>query len=335
MSKKVQVDEFNQPKVGLIHLYDVEKRLTAFESGDFESPCTLIFIGGLGDGLYSVPYLETLTESLSTVNYSLTQVLLTSSYKGFGSVGLEDDVKEIGCLLEYFKRLGKRRFILFGHSTGCQDIVRFFNPLSGNEKPEDGDQTFEGIVGIILQAPVSDREFIIDTLGEQRYRTSLALAKDLVDSGQGQTPIPNEYSDMFSGGKTQFISASRWLTLSSSIKDSKDSEDFFSSDASLNDDQSMIKNLSNVSKIHKVYSMVLLSGKDETMPSSIDKVFHLNRLVNALTFGSDDGYHLTDICKRFSTILENAGHQVEESKDELCDKVVEFIRSVSELIDDT
>lgn len=98
--------------------YKAEARLTCFESGDIESPDSLLFIGGLGDSLSAVPWLRPLSQKLAQNEWSLVQVLLTSSGAGFGNASVEDDAKEIKSCLEYLKDIGKRRVVLVGHSTG-------------------------------------------------------------------------------------------------------------------------------------------------------------------------------------------------------------------------
>ena len=53
------------------------------------------------------------------------QVLLSSSYGGWGVASLDGDAEELEELLAHLtSRRGVKRVVLCGHSTGCQDIVR-------------------------------------------------------------------------------------------------------------------------------------------------------------------------------------------------------------------
>ncbi|KAA1123411.1 hypothetical protein PGTUg99_021008 [Puccinia graminis f. sp. tritici] len=307
----------NPANYGLIHLYDPDNRLTAFESGDLEARSTVIFIGGLGDGLCAVPYIDLLAPALEEVNFSLIQVLLSSSYAGFGFGSIEKDAQEIQKLLNYLRTIGKSQFVLLGHSTGCQDIIKLFNAQNGSANSN----SLDGILAIILQAPVSDREYILDTLGEETYQRSLQEAQKLVDAGQVNAAIPCEFSDMFSGGRCA-ISASRWLSLARSLEDYPTGEDFFSSDLPL---ELLATHLAPVAQ-NGVAAMVLISGRDETMPSTVDKERLLQRLVDALTSSSNpDHEHLKPIAESWSAILSGAGHQAEEVKQEICTRIVDFI----------
>ncbi|PLW20275.1 hypothetical protein PCANC_00615 [Puccinia coronata f. sp. avenae] len=272
---------------GLLHMYEQENRLIAFESGDLHAPSTLVFIGGLGDGLYAVPYIHLLPPALQDINFSLTQVLLSSSYSGYGFTSLENDVHEIRQLLRYLRSIGKSHFVLLGHSTGCQDIIKLFHSQN-NDLPSHSN-SLDGISSIILQAPVSDREYILDTLGEEAYKRSLKAAQDLVDAGEAGAAVPAEFSDMFSGGRCG-ISASRWLSLAQPLQDNPTGEDFFSSDLPTD---LLTRCLEPVAQ-RGISSMVLISGRDETMPSNVDKERLLQRLA-------------------------------EEVKQELCTRIVDFI----------
>ncbi|EGG04538.1 Hypothetical protein MELLADRAFT_72355 [Melampsora larici-populina 98AG31] len=297
-------DQLQPPTLGLLHLYNSHDRLTAFESGDLESPNTLIFIGGLGDGFCSVPYLNQLSNSLHSIGWSLIQILLTSSYTGFGTTDLNQDVKEIQDCLKYLIRLGKNEFVLMGHSTGCQDIVRLVN---------DQPDVLKNVIGTILQAPVSDREYILDVLGEENYQRSIKIAKELIEAGKPNQPIPLEFCEMFSGGKST-ISAHRWISLSSKLQDNPSGEDFFSSDLTIED-------LSiNLKAFNSIKTMILFSGRDESVPKEVNKNELLERLV--VSCGGK-------VTREWSVLFEGAGHLAEEVVDEISDRVIRFIQAIS------
>ena len=82
---------------GVLHQYT--SKLVAFEHTSVTHntnvyPNTLIWIGGLGDGLLTVKYPKAIAQSLSP-EWSIVEVLLSSSYRGFGYTSLAKDAKEL------------------------------------------------------------------------------------------------------------------------------------------------------------------------------------------------------------------------------------------------
>lgn len=123
-----------------LHTYNREKRLVFAETGQFED--VVIFIGGLGDGLMAVPHIEPLAQRLQQHGWSLVQLLTSSSYDGWKIGSVERDAEEIGQCVGHLRLLGRKRIVLLGHSTGCQDVVQY------HMHPR------ELVNGSILQAPV-------------------------------------------------------------------------------------------------------------------------------------------------------------------------------------
>lgn len=67
--------------------------------------------------------------------------------------------------------------------SGCQDTVRYVDKyLKKQEQTEDGHSLPE-LLGTILQAPVSDREWLA---GFPELKALSPLAQDMVKGGQGQ-----------------------------------------------------------------------------------------------------------------------------------------------------
>lgn len=95
----------------------------AYELGPSSSRNTLVFIGGLGDGPHTVPYVRTIArelESAEGLSYSVFEVRLSSSFTAFGYSRLSDDVTHLSALVKYLRGLGKEKIVFLGHSTGCQ-----------------------------------------------------------------------------------------------------------------------------------------------------------------------------------------------------------------------
>lgn len=84
----------------------------------------LLFVGGLGDGPHTVPFVKAIAKVLnsqsSSLGYSVFETRLRSSFTGFGTKSLVDDVEDISALVKYLRGLGKQKIVLMGHSTGSQ-----------------------------------------------------------------------------------------------------------------------------------------------------------------------------------------------------------------------
>ncbi|KAI2615441.1 DUF1749-domain-containing protein [Hypoxylon sp. NC1633] len=273
----------------------------AYETGLADARNAVVFIGGLGDGPHTVPYPRALAKRLeaeSELSYSVFEFRLTSSFTGFGFASLADDVADISALVKYLRNIGKQRVVLLGHSTGSQDCMEYTSP-SHDAAPVDG---------YILQAPVSDRGAVALEMGESELDEGLKAAKDLIISGRGHERMPREHlSPSFQNTP---ISASRWYALGAS-----DGEDNYF-------DPGLPDNVVGPfwKRIDKPI-LILHSGNDEFVPSSIDK----NALVQ----------HWKTLCRpgiasEFSGTIPGACHRVEEPEAEewIANTVVKFLRSI-------
>lgn len=99
---------------------------TAFETGPTDAKNALVFIGGLGDGPFTVYYPRGISAAFSKqqnaadLSYSLFEFRLSSSYTQFGFKRLSDDVADISAIVRYLRSIGKQKIVLMGHSTGTQ-----------------------------------------------------------------------------------------------------------------------------------------------------------------------------------------------------------------------
>jgi len=75
---------------------------------------------------------------------------MRSSYTGFDYSSLANDANDIDSFVKYLRSLGKKRILLMGLSTGCQDCMEYSN----REKYPDSSP----VDGYVLLAPVSDRK---------------------------------------------------------------------------------------------------------------------------------------------------------------------------------
>ena len=236
----------------------------AFKYGINPNPKNyLISIGGLSDGLMSCNYIPLLSRELEKYSIAVVQILMSSSYNGFGHVRLEDDCSELDALVKFLKEKQRENckelnndekntlgFIgMLGHSTGCQDCI--YHCKNGIEKQE--------VDCMILQAPVSDREAMEKEWTEagdqekiKRFQELKELASNFISEGKGNEMLPR---DAFFAP----ITAYRFQDLSAR----NGMDDFFSSDFS---DEEMLEKFQHINKP----TCFMFSGKDEYVPEHVD-----------------------------------------------------------------
>ncbi len=191
-----------------------------------------------------------------------------------------------------------------GHSTGCQDTIAY---LVG-----PGHDTRPAIDGAILQAPVSDREFIVTQMTPTQYQSSVTTAQAMVSEGKGEEIMPSSETFGFFGG---VVCARRWLSLMSPNHDGED--DYFSSDLSDSQLQSSFGAVPLGTPL-----CILIGGKDEYMPATIDKQALLQRWISFIQRrGKVDEKH--------SGIIKDASHNFEKDSSEvladLIGRVIGFV----------
>ncbi|KQK20361.1 UPF0613 protein PB24D3.06c isoform X1 [Brachypodium distachyon] len=238
---------------GTLFKYGPKSANVAFRTGDFNHQ--VIFIGGLTDGLLATDYLEPLSLALEVEKWSLVQPLLSSSYIGYGISSLEQDALELDQLIGYLiNKENSEGVILLGHSTGCQDIVHYMRTNLACSK---------AVSGVILQAPVSDREYRA-TLPETAEM--IDLASKMISEGRGMDLMPRE------ANSDAPITAYRFHSLCAYMGD----DDMFSSD--LSEDQ-LRQRLGHMSTTQ---CQIIFSMGDEYVPEYVDKKALVNRLCQAL-----------------------------------------------------
>ena len=247
---------------GTLHRYT--KRLVAFEHANASSNLVsttqniLLWVGGLGDGLLTVSYPRTLAQSLPPT-WSLVEVMLSSSYNGFGTSSLSKDAKELGQCVEYFRSLGpnakERKVVIMGHSTGSQDCMEYAVGEGSAGRPR--------VNGLVLQGSVSDREALRESMGEEEYGRIVELVREHVSLGRGDDIIPAFREGIKVYGRTP-VTAYRWNSFLSAEGPGVGDDDYFSSDLS---DERLRETFGKLG----VPLMVLFSGEDEHCPKFIHK----------------------------------------------------------------
>jgi pimeloyl-ACP methyl ester carboxylesterase len=292
---------------GRFHTYWPERYLKVFEhlpsygSGPTQDkPNTLLFIGGLFDSFASVPYVARLASRLigqSANTWSVMEIQLTSFGVGFGTGDLNRDVEEIAKGVEWLRsrpQAPSSKVVLIGHSTGSQDVLHYLY---------HGTRKRPVIDGAILQAPVSDREMLNMALNalegdddddqhdiQKVYEECVQQARQLQIDPDGPS-LPRSLTSKL-GFKHAFLSGSRFLSLASpNSPDQPSMDDLFSSDIPDHFLSSTFGTVGKKGRLSKVAGssfptlMVLISGADEYMPSSIDKEALLARWKIALENG--------------------------------------------------
>ncbi|KAI7872611.1 uncharacterized protein EV154DRAFT_431299 [Mucor mucedo] len=267
---------------GELFTYDEEKRLTAFETGPIHSTETIVFIGGLNDGFNAVPYLLPLVQKVSSLNWSLVQVQLSSSFGGYGTTNLQRDTEELDSLVTFLRdKRGKSKIVFLGHSTGSQDC--YWHNKNGKSS----------IAGYILQAPVSDREYF--NASSPEIHKYLDLSINLRNEGKGNELLPK---DAF----WNLISADRFFSLCAKGGD----DDVFSTDLTVGEIQSLYEGVNK--PICWVYS-----DQDEYYASAQDKHEVMNRFksicpaikVTAIVPHGDHSITREDSQEYFCNIVED------------------------------
>mmetsp|Transcript_25646 Transcript_25646/g.65914 ORF Transcript_25646/g.65914 Transcript_25646/m.65914 type:complete len:277 (-) Transcript_25646:41-871(-) len=266
---------------GCLFVYDPPRNLCGFASPKVEKKA-LVLIGGLTDGLMPTVWTTEITDRIAPQGWCTVQVLLQSSYSGYGIGSLDTDAEDLKELCSWLAGQGVETVVLLGHSTGCQDAVHVLR-----------DGPVPGVKGIILQAPVSDRECMALDPGTSE---ALARAEALVADGKGNELLPRADHQVP-------ITASRFCSLAG--KGGPD--DLFSSDLT---DEELKAMLGHVT----VPTLLVLSGADQYVPDHVDTGALAGRL------GAAIGPHAK------SMVIGGANHGIKaEGKAAFLEAVQQFV----------
>lgn len=165
-----------------IYSYDKVNKLVALISGKPSANSALVVMGGMTDGLMSLPAMPLLSEKCCSWNLALVQFTMQSSTAGFGLHSLQDDAEDFGKLLKSLKKRFLKVYLL-GFSTGCQDILWYLNQNTFIHNGEDDKKVIPHIVGIVLLNGVSDLDYIRNTCPD--WRQLLTWANEKCDGDNG------------------------------------------------------------------------------------------------------------------------------------------------------
>lgn len=309
---------------GTLHHYT--PRLTAFEHQpkDAESSSsphhTILFLGGLGDGLGHPQYPSVIAQHLPT-SWTIVEVLLSSSYTGWATSSLARDADEFAKAVEYFRSLSGRsveqgaKVVIMGHSTGCQICMEYLvGPWKASTVPQSTLKRPK-IDGVILQAGISDREALTQTFKPEELAATVRFAESWAAEGRGDDVLPKTVTKGAFGPEP---SASRWVSLASRHGD----DDYFSSDLS---QETIDRTFGEFGRRH-VPICIFLGEKDDGMPDFVDKKALISRWSEAVERGGGTVGEETCIVVGATHNLNKDDQKV---KDAFAGKVIRFVQAVA------
>ncbi|KAF4503880.1 hypothetical protein G6O67_008816 [Ophiocordyceps sinensis] len=246
----------------LVHPY-LHTGMCAYELGNTSARNAIVFIGGSvgAGGPHTTPYIRTVARRLDqfpVLSFSVFEIRMRSSFVGYGTDSLENDVYHISALVKHLRVQGRRKIVLFGHSLGCQGCMAYTDYASHLTAPVDG---------FILLGPISTRESL-PLLFWPDHQANIDLAAEWISQGKAADCLPNEVLPRGLFGVP--MSAYRLHSLFAKGGD----DDYFSSDL---DNET-------VARVWGMFNrpvLVLHPEKDERVPDNVDQAAQNMRYRNA------------------------------------------------------
>ncbi|KAJ9151329.1 Esterase [Pleurostoma richardsiae] len=338
---------------GILHHYTETLVTFEYTSSTIRQPHSVLFVGGLGDGLATTSYMVDIVHALQPTEWSIFTLNLTSSYQSWGLGHLDRDTDEIAQCLQYIKeyktaKFGAGNIVLMGHSTGSQCVLHYLYRPNPHTSTPAFDSELEHVKrpvldGAIMQAPVSDREAIHWVLHEgmggkspselqEVYKKLEAMAKEATRQDSSfDTLLPLSLTSQLGYSTNTPLSCRRLLSLvSPESPHSPGEDDLFSSDLS---DEQLSKTFGMIKRqgLLKHKLMVLFSGADQSVPDWIDKENLLRRWKNA----TDNNGETQVWDQDHSGVIPDASHALSnddqaEPRKFLVEKVLGYLASVQE-----
>lgn len=251
------------------------------------------------------------------VGWRIVEVSISSSGLGWGTGTIQRDAEELAKCVHYFKaKRPNGKIVMMGHSTGCQDAFYLMTRYIPHP-PLDG---------IILQAPVSDREAFHSLAPTS---TLLTIATTLINTPaspdhpyapRGNTILPIELTSQVFGPHVP-ITANRWYSLTASpdpiTRAPRGDEDFFSADFP---ESVVYRYTFGMLKPDSVKVLVLFSEEDEWVSSEIDKEKLVGTWIKVM---KEKGVRVDEVR---SGVVEEATHDLARVEDSIMADVVGRIK---------
>ena len=155
------------------------------------------------------------------------------------------------------------KVVLMGHSTGSQDVMHYFVSPE-DSKEEGGKGKRPNVEGGIMQASVSDREALEESMPDGLYEKSVKVAREYVKEGKGEDVLPYSTTE---GYLDTPVSARRWLSLLSPGPEHSGEDDYFSSDL---EDERLQRTFGKMGAQGARIS-ILYGEKDQYVPERVDR----------------------------------------------------------------
>lgn len=226
------------------------------------------------------------------------------------------------------------KVVVMGHSTGSQDVLHYLhspNPFPHDDTFEKGLQhlTRPQVDGAIMQAPVSDREAVLNTMkGDNEARGAYDQLVDFArrqpfTGGKCESILPPHLVKMVGLADDVPVSSRRFLSLVSPESPERPADDdLFSSDLG---DQRLRETFGAVGDRGLLRSslLVLYSGSDDFAPAWIDKEHLMQRWKDAANEGGRNRWNEN------SGVILGASHNVkDQGQEDLVARVTRYLEEV-------
>ncbi|KAK4150823.1 hypothetical protein C8A00DRAFT_45847 [Chaetomidium leptoderma] len=338
---------------GILHHFTETLVGFEFAPGTGRQPHSILFLGGLGDGLGTTSYVADFIPALQPTEWSLFTLNLTSAHQAWGFGHLDRDTDEIARCIRHIHDYKTAKFgaggklVVMGHSTGSQCVLHYLSRPNPHTSTCPFDRGLEHtkrpvIDGGIMQAPVSDREafqlimrdgFLGRTPAELReaYDQMVAMAREAVRKDESRdTMLPISLTTQFGYPSNTPVSCRRFLSLVSPASPQSPAEDdLFSSDLG---EEQLARTFGMISQqgLLKHRLMVLMSGADQSVPEWVNKEDLLKRWKKAA-----DHNGATRVWHQESGLIPGASHALSnddqaEAREFLVKKVLAYLADLLE-----
>lgn len=213
-----------------------------------------------------------------------------------------------------------------GHSTGCQDSMHYMcSEISRPKSPPPSSSPTTPprpqISGLILQAPVSDREAMLESINNKpavsaAYKEALEFCASTPKAVHSKALLPWNLSYPLMGSIPTTVT--RFLSLASPDSPaSPGADDYFSSDlsdATFRSTFGKLASCAHVAPSNKKTTtksmLVLVSGSDEHVSKRIDKEAVMARWKAAVSSSSQSSRSQTATLSPHSLVVKNALHDI-------------------------
>lgn len=194
----------------LIHFEALDKlELEGLLSAPAKSKICVVHVHGMTDNFTGL----SLVDSVMRAAFAHGMSFFTFNNRGMGTITVFQRLKEhriyrtmgtsfenfVDCVLDIHAALkmlrerGYTKFILSGHSTGCQKILYYHMKKQS-----------QAVKGLIFLAPADDMNYQKKMLGKRKFKETLKIAAELVSSGQGKELMPTQIEPSYFSAKRYY-----------------------------------------------------------------------------------------------------------------------------------